>query len=281
MAEPEQFEVAGRLAGDELGDGPPVVLLHGITATRNQVVHGSNFLAREGLQMIKYDARGHGDSEPTPDYGWPQNVEDLELVLADRVGDRPYLLAGHSMGSHTAVAHALGVDDRIAGLVVIGPVYEGPVTSSEDRAEHRRRWDALADGLEHDGVDGFLRALDEQGLDPKWRDAVLRFTRERMLLHKHPKAVAAAIRAITSTAPYGSLEELETIEIPALVVASHDVADPGHPYAVAKTYAELLPSSRLISEAEGESPLAWQGGTLAREILAFSREPAVAERLAA
>jgi 3-oxoadipate enol-lactonase len=67
--------------------------------------------------------------------------------------------------------------------------------------------------------------------------------------------------------------------VPALVVASHDVADPGHPYAVAAAYAERLPRSRLISEAEGESPLAWQGGKLSREILAFSQEPEVAERL--
>ncbi len=279
MAEPEPFELDSRLAGDELGEGPPIVLLHGITATRNQVVHGSKFLAREGLRMIKYDARGHGDSEPTPDYGWPQNVEDLEVVLADRVGDRPYLLAGHSMGSHTAVAHALAGDDRIAGLVVIGPAYGGPIEDPELRAQHRRYWDGLADGLERDGVDGFLRAIEEQGLDPAWRDAVLRFTRERMLLHKHPEAVGAAIRAIASTAPYGPLNELEGIEIPALVVASHDVADPGHPYAVAESYAEHLPDSRMIVEAEGESPLAWQGGRLAREILGFSREPAVAERL--
>jgi hypothetical protein len=38
---------------------------------------------------------------------------------------------------------------------------------------------------------------------------------------------------------------------------------------VAATYAESLPEARLISEAEGESPLAWQGGRLSREIDAF------------
>ena len=64
-------------------------------------------------------------------------------------------------------------------------------------------------------------------------------------------------------------------------MASHDAADPGHPYEVAAAYAARLPRARLIGEAEGESPLAWQGGKLSREIAAFCEEPAVTERLAA
>ena len=75
------------------------------------------------------------------------------------------------------------------------------------------------------------------------------------------------------------MDELEFLEVPALVVASHDEADPGHPHDVAAAYAERLPQARLISEGEGESPLAWQGGKLSREIAAFCEEPAVAERL--
>jgi hypothetical protein len=56
-----------------------------------------------------------------------------------------------------------------------------------------------------------------------------------------------------------------------LVVASHDAADPGHPYETAALIAETLPRARLVSEDEGESPLAWQGGKLSREIETFSR----------
>lgn len=281
-SQPRPFEVDGRLAGDELGEGPAIVLMHGVTATRGQVVHGSTVLAREGLRMVRYDARGHGESEPAPqrsDYGSPQNVDDLELVLAELTGGAPFILAGHSMGSHTAVGYALRAGDRLAALVVIGPVYQGPAQDAE-RQRTLEHWDELADGLETGGVDGFLEAIDRQGLDPDWRETVLRFTRERMLKHRHPEAVADAMRGIARSAPFGSMSELESIDVPSLVVASHDVADPGHPYAVADAYAERLPRARLISEGEGESPLAWQGGKLSREILAFSREPEVAGRLA-
>jgi 3-oxoadipate enol-lactonase len=282
-SQPRQFEVDGRLAGDELGEGPAIVLMHGVTATRGQVVHGSTVLAREGLRMVRYDARGHGDSEPAAqrtDYGSPQNVDDLELVLAELTGGAPFILAGHSMGSHTAVGYALRTRKRLAGLVVIGPVYKGPAEDAEQRQRSVDHWDELADGLERGGVDGFLEVIDRQGLDPSWRETVLRFTRERMLKHRHPEAVADAMRGIARSAPFESMQELEAIEVPSLVVASHDIADPGHPYAVAEAYAERLPRSRLISEDEGESPLAWQGGMLSREILAFSREPEVAGRLA-
>ena len=52
------------LAGDEDGDGIPVVLLHGLTASRRYVVMGSRTLQRGGHRVIAYDARGHGKSSP-------------------------------------------------------------------------------------------------------------------------------------------------------------------------------------------------------------------------
>ena len=45
-----------------------------------------------------------------------------------------------------------------------------------------------------------------------------------------------------------------------------------HPRHVAEAYAERMPQAKLIVEAEGESPLAWQGGRLSREIAAFCAE---------
>ncbi|HEV2726871.1 MAG TPA: alpha/beta fold hydrolase, partial [Solirubrobacterales bacterium] len=49
-----------------MGEGPPVVLCHGITATRRYVVHGSRMLERGGFRTVAYDARGHGKSDPAP-----------------------------------------------------------------------------------------------------------------------------------------------------------------------------------------------------------------------
>jgi 3-oxoadipate enol-lactonase len=177
------------------------------------------------------------------------------------------------MGAHTAVSYALARGERLAGVVAIGPTFMGSVDE-----QALAGWDRLADGLEGGGVEGFMDVYD-RGLDPAWRETVLRFTRRRLQEHRHLGAVARAIREVPRSAPFEALAELEFCDVPALVVASRDVADPGHPYAVAEAYAERLPRARLISEAEGESPLAWQGGRLSREIAAFCATPGVAERL--
>ena len=257
------------LRGESAGEGPPIVLCHGLTATRVSVVHGSRVFERAGYRTVVYDACGHGESDPAPagrGYGYPELVDDLEEVVAAAVGDETFLLGGHSMGAHTALGFALRHPHRVAGLVLVGPTYVAPLGP-----ESLAYWDGLAEALERDGVEGFVAYVDrEQAIDPAWRDSVLRFTRERMLRHRQLDAVLAALREVPRSRPFGGLEDLESIDVPALVVASHDRADPGHPYAVAAAYAERLPRAELISEAEGSSPLAWQGGRLSRAIAAFA-----------
>jgi pimeloyl-ACP methyl ester carboxylesterase len=259
------------LRGEVAGEGPPIVLCHGITATRRYVSHGSRAMERAGHRVIAYDARGHGESDPAPageGYGYPWLVADLERVVAEQVGEGRFVLAGHSMGAHTAVAYALAHPERLLGLVAIGPVYVGSVSPGS-----LRYWDGLAAALEVGGVDGFVAYIGrEQATDPAWHDSVLAFTRARMLLHRHPEARADALREVPRSRPFESMRELERIDVPALVVASHDAADPGHPYAAAAAYADRLPRASLVSEAEGESPLAWQGGRLSRRLAAFYDE---------
>jgi pimeloyl-ACP methyl ester carboxylesterase len=272
---------AGRdpvIRGEKAGEGPPIVLCHGITATRRSVIHGSRRLERDGHSVIAYDARGHGESDPAPvgrGYGYQELVGDLEVLVANEVGEGPFVLAGHSMGAHTAVSYALRHPDRVAGLVAIGPTYTGTIAT-----ESIEYWDGLAAALESDGIDGFVDYIDRrQGIDSAWRDSVLRFTRERMLRHRHLDALIIALREVPRSKPFETLSELEDLEAPTLVVASHDAADPGHPYATAREYAERLPRARLVSEAEGQSPLAWQGGRLSREIASFCAERQVADRM--
>lgn len=272
-AEPACFAVGPvpTIRGEAAGEGPPIVLCHGITATRRYVHHGSRALERAGHRVVAYDARGHGESDPAPSgegYGYPDLVTDLERVVAAQVGEGPFVLAGHSMGAHTAVAYALRHPDRLTGLALIGPVYLGEIVAAS-----LEYWDGLAAALESGGVDGFVDYVDrKQGIDPEWRRSVLGFTRERMLLHRHPEALVQALREVPRSRPFGSMDELERLRVPALVVASHDDADPGHPYEAAVAYSERLPRARLVSEREGESPLAWQGGRLSRELSRFYKD---------
>src|SRR3954466_15480223 len=56
------------LSGEEGGTGAPIVLLHGLTATRRYVVMGSKALERGDHRVIAYDARAHGHSDPGGEY---------------------------------------------------------------------------------------------------------------------------------------------------------------------------------------------------------------------
>jgi pimeloyl-ACP methyl ester carboxylesterase len=240
-------------------------------------VHGSRALSRAGYRTIAYDARGHGESDPAPPgegYGFDDLAADLAAVIEARAPGERCVVAGHSMGAHTIAAHALERADRLAGIVIIGPATVGGTPDEATLAY----WDSLADGLESGGVEGFVAAYDRD-LDPAWHDTLLRITRERLSRHRHPVAVAQALREVPRSSPFDDVSELELMDLPALVVASHDEADPGHPYAVAETWAERLPRGSLISEPPGASPLAWQGGRLSREIAAFCKTPEVAARL--
>jgi pimeloyl-ACP methyl ester carboxylesterase len=266
---PLQFELnsgSTTLRGEQSGDGDPVVLLHGLTATRRYVVMGSRYLPTHGRLILTYDARGHGESDPAAvrgAYEYSDLARDLEAVLDGR-GIEQAAIAGASMGAHTAITFALSRPERVAALVLITPAFD----ASGGRDDELEEWDALADGLEHGGVEGFVEAW-KPPADERWRETATLVVRQRLSRHHHPEAVADALRVVPRSRPFESLDELERIDAPALVVGSRDEADPGHPLAVAREYARRLPHARLLVEDEGKSPLAWQGAQLSRAIDEF------------
>ncbi|HET9094148.1 MAG TPA: alpha/beta fold hydrolase, partial [Solirubrobacteraceae bacterium] len=230
-----EFTVASggvRLSGEEAGEGPPVLLLHGLTATRRYVVMGSRLLEREGHRVIQYDARGHGHSSPAPDpqaYTYDLLGDDALAVMNDRGVERA-VLAGASMGAHTLLNLALRHPDRVAGVVVITPAY------SADEAQERarlKRWDRLSEALRSGGVEGFLDAFGSpRGTSPEFAETVRKVTTQRLSQHDDLPALADALRALPRSRPFARMAELAAIDVPAAVVVSADAADPEHPEAL-------------------------------------------------
>jgi pimeloyl-ACP methyl ester carboxylesterase len=111
---------AGRLAGRdgrelaylEMGDGRPLVLLHGFAATGRQWLdHGpAAALAAAGYRVILPDLRGHGDSA-RPDRARPDDpaccppdvLADDGLALIDGLGLDDYDLGGYSLGGRVVL----------------------------------------------------------------------------------------------------------------------------------------------------------------------------------
>lgn len=114
-----------RLVGDRGGaaDAPCVVLLHGGGQTRHSWSRAVDSLIGAGLQVINFDARGHGDSDWSPSgaYALSDRAADLRAVVADL--GVPFVLVGASLGGATAI-QAVHEGLRPAGVVLVDIVPE-------------------------------------------------------------------------------------------------------------------------------------------------------------
>jgi proline iminopeptidase len=140
-----------RLYVREVGDGPPVVLLHGgWGGDLEDLFYGLLPLA-DDARLIAYDQRGslrsRCDALPTA----ADHVADLEALRRARGLER-LTLVGHSMGTRLAMMYAQAHPDRVAGLALIAPTWPTPDAPAVER--EGQPWDdpAVADELAEHGL---------------------------------------------------------------------------------------------------------------------------------
>jgi pimeloyl-ACP methyl ester carboxylesterase len=103
----------------QVGNGPDVLMLHGLTG--NQAVWHLKMipLLRHAFRMTTFDLRGHGRSDMTPSgYSTDNMAEDL-LALMDALEIPHADIVGHSLGADIALHFALHHPDRVRSLVLI------------------------------------------------------------------------------------------------------------------------------------------------------------------
>jgi pimeloyl-ACP methyl ester carboxylesterase len=122
------------LAYREVGEGRPLVLIHGYfsTATVNWVRYGHvSTIAARGYRVIMPDLRGHGDSaKPHEAAAYPPDVlTDDGFALIEQLGLTDYDLGGYSLGGRTTILMlARGATPRraiVAGMGLEGIVHTG------------------------------------------------------------------------------------------------------------------------------------------------------------
>lgn len=134
-----------RLWYDVQGEGEPLLLHHGYTASRVNWEPAAAML-RDRYQVILMECRGTGDSEHTADgYSLDQYAADV-IGMADHLGLDRFSFAGHSMGGGIGYVLALGYPQRIERLILMAsvPADGYPLPSKEVRdflIERRRRGD--------------------------------------------------------------------------------------------------------------------------------------------
>jgi pimeloyl-ACP methyl ester carboxylesterase len=236
-----------RLVWHELGEGRPVVLLHGLfsNADMNWIRFGhAAEVAARGFRVIMADLRGHGRSDaPYEPRFYPPDVlarDGMELIA--HLGLTGYDLGGYSLGARTAARIAI-LGARPRRLVISGMGLRGMVDVHR-RAAHFRQ---ILTGL----------GTHERG-SPQWMaEAFLKTT------GGDPKAMLPLLDSFVDSTE----EELRGIAMPTLVLAGAEDDDNG-PIA---PFADILPDGRYV-EIPGNHMSSVTRPEMGREIARFLAE---------
>jgi pimeloyl-ACP methyl ester carboxylesterase len=203
------------LSGELRGEGPPLILAHGMAGER----HDSDRLVAAlpaKLPLLRYDLRGFGQSQAGP--GLPYSHTDDLLALFDALDIHCAPLLGLSMGGGVALNFALSHPERVSKLILISPAMIGWEWSDE--------WKTLWRGVSRAARDGDLALARELW----WRHpmfAVIRETEAGVeLRHSIDAYHGRQWFADSQREELPDVDRLHTLAMPTLLLTGeHDVSD--------------------------------------------------------
>ena len=244
------FPVPGAELAWELSDegGAAVVQLHGLTSSRarDRVLDLDLGVGLSGTRLLRYDARGHGESTGRAvlgDYRWPNLAGDLRALLdAQFPGEQVYGV-GTSMGCGTLLHAAAAEPERFDGLTLLLPP-----TAWETRTAQRRQYLDNAALIESRGLAAFLAQAAQEPAPPATvgRPATLPEVADDLL----PSVFRGA-----GDSDLPDPAELARIGVPVRILAWVD--DPAHPMSTAHALAEILPAATLTVAATPGDVRTW------------------------
>ena len=210
------------LTWHELGEGRPVVLLHGLFSDANtnwiRFGHAAE-IAKSGFRVVMPDLRGHGASvRPHEASAYPPDILASDgAALIDHLGLEDYDLGGYSLGARTA-ARMVVRGARPRRLIVAGMGLEGLLRTGARSAHFK----AILNGL----------GTHKRG-SPEWMaEAFLKTT------GGDPEALLPLLDSFVDTKE----AELRAIAAPTLVLSGADDRDNGS----AEALADMLPDATCV-----------------------------------
>jgi pimeloyl-ACP methyl ester carboxylesterase len=136
------LKIPYRLHMRSVGNGPAIIMLHGIATSSASWQHLVPYL-KQDFRCITIDLLGFGNS-PKPDwysYTPDEHAKNIHYTISKLNLREPYLLVGHSMGSLLALHYANKYPQKIKQLFLLSP----PIYLTKNDAEKARKiWrDAL------------------------------------------------------------------------------------------------------------------------------------------
>jgi 3-oxoadipate enol-lactonase len=218
---------------DEPADRPPLLLSNSLGTTFRMWDAQMSHLS-EAFRVIRYDSRGHGQSDaPAGDYSIGRLAADALAVL-DSLQIETAAFVGLSKGGMVGQWLGAHAPERLTRLVLANTAaWMGPAQA----------WQARIDTVMRDGMGAITDAVLERWFTPGFRE-------------RAPEAVAPVRDMLLATAPQGyagccaairdmdQRASLSAIRVPTLVIGG--LQDPATPPAKAEEIAAGVPDSRLV-----------------------------------
>lgn len=254
-AEVKYYDVGGvRTRAIEAGDGPPLVLLHGIGGHAEAYARNVVPLAEAGYHVYAIDMIGHGlTDKPAQPYSTGRFAEHV-LGFIDAIGADQVTLEGESIGGWTAGWLAVHHGDRLRALILNTP---SGIAIDEDgrdidaaeyqekRTELRKRTLAALDNPSRETVKSRLEWL---VLDPG--DVTEELLESRVRIYEQPEFITAQRRywsedvSLEGDTELLTRERLGRIDVPTLVLwTSHD---PFLPWTVGRQVHQAIPGAEWV-----------------------------------
>jgi pimeloyl-ACP methyl ester carboxylesterase len=216
------------------GEGPPLILTHGYSAT-GEMWAGQFPLLSPHFKVITWDMRGHGRSDYPDDpaaYSEEATVADMAALL-DAVGAKDAVVGGLSLGGYMSLAFHRAHPERTRALLIIdtGPGYK--------KDEARDGWNAnalkRAERYDAEGLGDLSRASAEV----------------RLARHRDATGLAHAARGMLTQRDARVIESLPQIKVPSIVIVGANDT----PFLAASDYmaAKIPGAKKAVIEGAGHS----------------------------
>jgi len=256
-----------RLFVRDAGSGRPVVLIHGWTLSSEIWKGQIDWLAAQGLRVVAYDRRGHGQSsKPETGYDYDRLAADLANVI-DKLDLKDVTLVGHSMSAGEVVRYlSRHGNRRIARVMLVAPTTPFPLKTADnpegvDGAIYDKQIAALQSDREaffNAGTGTFLGANPAPELQA-WARKIAR-----------QASVPAEIGCLRAYSTTDFRPEMKAVTVPTLIM--YGTADgPIAPVNARRTHAAIAGSRLEIYDGAPHAVFLTDAERFNRDLLAFAR----------
>lgn len=227
---------------EETGQGEPLVLIHGLGSSHAMFEAEAEHFQTH-FRVIRYDARGHGQSGKPAQYTLNDHIEDLRALLDFLEIGKAHIL-GASMGSYIAQGFALAHQDRVGKLILAVSKSNGKTSSTQELIE---RYQDEIDGLDELETMEYLSKYMFHNLKAvgRWQADLAKAEKPLSLTEQ-----AAANKALEG---FDFRAALPTIAAETLIISgTHDGLNPPER---GKEIASFIPQARFVEfEESGHAP---------------------------